>query len=499
MVRRMVQSSILSACAVAGIWLPVWTTPHLFADESQQHVNGKWLVVSVEVAGKKIEGLEGAKLVLAGGKKTFTLPSGSVEEGTYSVDPTTNPRQIDATTDGKKGTERGIYAIEGETLKLCLSTQGGARPKELATRDGTDLILIVLKRDSTIRISGSPNVAEKADTRTGPRRFRMGFTGFVYDFTPEAVAASRKFVRENGDILAHHIEGVPWAEALSGQPFPKALLNEWEGKKSATPAKGQVYLAISPGRGDLRLADKAGPLPKQLIGKAYDDPLVMKAYLDYCRRAVELFKPDYLAIGIEVNEIYRDGGPKKWAAYVALHQHIYKELKKDHANLPIFASWTLHQMFKQRGPMLTEFQKLMPYNDLVAVSYYPFFVADQDRLAALDWMTAQFDSFKKPYAMVETNDAAERLPLPKAGVVIAGSPEKQAAYYRKLLTLAQERNFAFVISFIHQDYDALWKKIEKVSPELFIAWRDCGLLNESGRPRPAYDVWTEYFRLPIRD
>src|SRR5262245_47136150 len=73
------------------------------------------------------------------------------------------------------------------------------------------------------------------DKPAAPRRFRMGFTGFVYDITPEAVAASRKFCRENGDILAHHIEGVPWAEALAGTPFPPAFLEEWAGKKSATP------------------------------------------------------------------------------------------------------------------------------------------------------------------------------------------------------------------------------------------------------------------------
>ena len=121
-------------------------------------------------------------------------------------------------------------------------------------------------------------------------------------------------------------------------------------------------------------------------------------------------------------------------------------------------------MFKKRGTMLEDWKKLMPHNDLVAVSYYPFFVADKDRLAALDWMTAQFDEFKKPYAMVETNDAAERLPLPTAKVVIEGTPEKQEAYYRRLLALAQERDFAFVISFVHQDYDALWEQNQSLRP-----------------------------------
>ena len=257
----------------------------------------------------------------------------------------------------------------------------------------------------------------------------------VYRFPLRHYAGSSgripEVVRENGDILAHHIEGVPWTEALNDQRFPEALLKEWEGKKLATPPGGKVYLAISPGRGDLKMADKCGPLPKELSGKVYDDPLVLKAYLNYCRRAIAFFRPDYLAIGIEVNEIHRDGGPRKWNAYVALHKCIYQELKKDHQDLPIFASFTLHQMYQVRGKMLEEWQKLVPYNDLVAVSYYPFFVPEKDRLTALDWLTKTFDALQKPYAFVETNDTAERLQFPKSrNIVLDGSLEKQRASLR---------------------------------------------------------------------
>ena len=370
-------------------------------------IEGRWKVASVELAGVPVPGLEDAELVLADGEKKLTLPGGRVEKGTYRLKADQRPGAIDATTEGKEGTEQGIFAVDGDTLKLCLATRGGERPKEFATREGSDQILIVLRR-----AGAKPAAADPAKKVTGERSFRMGFTGFVHDTTVEAVTASRKFVRENGDILAHHIEGVPWAESLNGQPFPKALLEDWAGKKAAKPPNGKVYLAISPGRGELKLADKSGPLPKELTGKTYDDPLVMKTYLSYCRRAIEFFQPDYLAIGIEVNEIH-DAGPKTWQAYVTLHKHVYTALKQEHPDLPIFASWTLHNMFKKRGTMLENWKALMPHNDLVAVSYYPFFVPDQDRLAALDWMTSEFDSFQKPYAIVETNDAAERCRSPR--------------------------------------------------------------------------------------
>jgi len=347
-------------------------------------------------------------------------------------------------------------------------------------------------------VPGSVKYAAAADDALPANRsFLMGFTAFPSDFTPQAVLSTRKFVKENADLIAHHIEGVPWTEALNDQPFPPAFLKEWEDKKLATPANGKVYLAISPGRGDLKPAEKAPAIPKELKGKSYDDPLVMKAYLNYCRRAVEFFKPDYLCIGIEANEIQGSGG-KSWRAYAALHKHIYAQLKKDHPTLPIFASWTLHNMFKNRGPMLAEFRALMPQNDLVAVSYYPFFMDEKDRLSALDWMTAQFDEFHKPYAIVETNDAAEELVFPTSKITIHGTPEKQEDYYRRLLSLAQQHEFVFVVSFIHQDYDALWEKIKATSPELFVAWRDCGLLDQDGKPRPAYAVWKSWFDRPLK-
>jgi hypothetical protein len=333
------------------------------------------------------------------------------------------------------------------------------------------------------------------------RSFRMGFTAFPHDFSLEAVREAQAFARDNGDLIAHHIEGVPWAEVVADKPFNPELSQEWEGKKLATPKRGKVYLAISPGRGTLGKAEKSAPLPQELKGKPYDDPLVQKAYLAYCRRMVKFFRPDYLAIGIEVNEIYIVG-PGAWKAYAALHRHVYKELKKDRGDLPIFASFTLHGMLnvtgRAREQMLAAFQEIMPWNDLVAVSFYPFVrggTTDYD--GSFRWLTDHFDSFGKPYAVVETGEAGARLRFPKSGQVIDGSPEKQEAYYRALLAFAQQCQTRFVVTFIHRDYDALWDKIKATAPEAFLAWQSCGLLDAQGKPRPAYQVWRRYYENPL--
>ena len=44
----------------------------------------------------------------------------------------------------------------------------------------------------------NPKDDKPAQEPEGTRSFRMGFTGFTYDITLEALTASRKFVRENG-------------------------------------------------------------------------------------------------------------------------------------------------------------------------------------------------------------------------------------------------------------------------------------------------------------
>jgi len=191
--------------------------------------------------------------------------------------------------------------------------------------------------------------------------------------------------------------------------------------------------------------EKSLPFPKELVGRSYDDPVVMKAYLSYCRRMVEFFRPDYLGIGIEVNEVYL-AGPNKWRAYAALHRHVCQELKRDHPDLPIFTSLTLHGMLNETGrkreEMLTAFQEIMPYNDLVAVSFYPFIrggTTDID--GCLRWLTEHFDVSKKPYVFVEVGEPAERLRLPSSGQIIDGTPQKQAAFYATLLAFAQEQQY----------------------------------------------------------
>ena len=71
-------------------------------------------------------------------------------EGTFQLDLTKKPARMDAT--GTKGSPKGktylgIFALEGDTLKWCVSLPGSERPTEFATKDSQFLLILKRQKD----------------------------------------------------------------------------------------------------------------------------------------------------------------------------------------------------------------------------------------------------------------------------------------------------------------------------------------------------------------
>ncbi len=100
---------------------------------------GTWVVESMEMMGKKVESTKGDLFTFTA--KTLTIKN-KVKEGdaeVYQLDPNKKPKEIDIKG---KSPAQGIYELDGDTLKLCLSSSG-TRPMAFDSNQG---ILGILKR-----------------------------------------------------------------------------------------------------------------------------------------------------------------------------------------------------------------------------------------------------------------------------------------------------------------------------------------------------------------
>lgn len=112
---------------------------------------GNWHFVSMEADGKPLPEafFKEDQMVLDGPKFTVT-GGGTTYKGTFKVDVTKSPKQIDITfTAGPEAgkTLYGIYELEGDTYKVCLGMPGKDRPKAFMTKPDSGCVLEVLKRE----------------------------------------------------------------------------------------------------------------------------------------------------------------------------------------------------------------------------------------------------------------------------------------------------------------------------------------------------------------
>jgi uncharacterized protein (TIGR03067 family) len=141
----------LRALAIVTIGLLIAADKKDGGKKAEDSLEGAWSFVSVTENGKPTE-LPPAEVRLIFTKDKVIMKFGDMENEmwAYTLNPSKKPAEIDVTFSfgphkGYQG--KGIYLIDGETLKICHSQEpGDARPKEFASKEGSKLVLAVLKR-----------------------------------------------------------------------------------------------------------------------------------------------------------------------------------------------------------------------------------------------------------------------------------------------------------------------------------------------------------------
>ncbi|NVE95036.1 glycosyl hydrolase 53 family protein [Altererythrobacter lutimaris] len=330
----------------------------------------------------------------------------------------------------------------------------------------------------------------------------MGFTPWPADLTADGVDRAYEFLSQNGNLIAHHFDGgIPWDEALTGDPFPQHLRNDWQNRQTRTPNGFKTLVAITPlnfDRDNLASAwtnkGENQTLPRRWASRSLDDASVKKAYLNYAERVVEVFDPDFFAIGIEAN-IMISKSPEKWQEYLALNAHVYRGIKRKYPDLPVFTSVQyehLRGIEDEAKPNLAKqapaVRELMRHSDLMALSTYRFGDLHPNPMTADYFDVAE--SFGKPIAIAESGAMSK--PVRIFGIRLPANERGQAAFVGGLLDHAAEKDFPFVVNWVAVDFDPMIPKLPSPLDEIAKAWVHTGLQNADGDDKQALSVWRSY-------
>jgi hypothetical protein len=333
------------------------------------------------------------------------------------------------------------------------------------------------------------------------RPFHLGFTRWPADLTLEGFLIAQTFAHAHGDIVSvMFIGGIPWPEALADRPFAKDV----ENNLSYRPPPGKkLFLSISPLNKDRKdLAPYWGakdnlPLPPPWNRKALNSPEVKKAFLNFTLRAIDRMKPDYLAIGIELNVLLSHDSTK-WQQLKELHRETYQAVKAKHPMLPVFFTTdVLHYKgfaTEARGKdHKGEVADLMKHSDLFAMSFYPHMSFGMPRPLPGDFLDFA-RSFHKPIAVAESGMTSRDVELKAFKLTLRGSPADQKQFIEFLLKTAVRDNYEFVINFATTDFEKLCAKLPPPVDDLARIWAYTGLQTSTLQPKPALAVWDAYLK-----
>jgi uncharacterized protein (TIGR03067 family) len=150
----------ISIALFAIVFLITADTPEEAVKKEKEKLKGTWVVQSFEVNGKPLDALKGMSYVFDGDKLIVKRAKQNDREGSYKLDPSKEPKELDIITphpDGGKTTTRAVYILDGDELTICSGTTTtttdsagkvtekiGERPKKVDAKSGA---LITLKRE----------------------------------------------------------------------------------------------------------------------------------------------------------------------------------------------------------------------------------------------------------------------------------------------------------------------------------------------------------------
>jgi hypothetical protein len=324
----------------------------------------------------------------------------------------------------------------------------------------------------------------------GPSRsFMIGFSSLPRELNAESYAASIDFAGEFGELVLIQ-RSVPWEEFLPGRTISDATAENTTSERDAAKDAGlRIFFGIDPTDGATG-RDRLGGLPEAMAGRRFDDPDVRSAFRSYAEYVALNYKPDFMALGVEMN-LYYQKNVEDWENFLTLYAEAYEAVKRASPKTQVTVTLQyedLQGLLPREDAHFPEWQLVRAFDpiDFVAISTYPSFAFD-DPAAIPPKYYSQLRAFTdKPIAISEMGYASGG-----ASGSTPGTEEEQSAFVVRALDEAERRSMLFAVWF------AIWDPAYARDTE-FGAFETIGLIRSDDTKKPSWQPWLETSQRPYR-
>jgi len=327
------------------------------------------------------------------------------------------------------------------------------------------------------------------DVDGDPRPFLLGFSDVPGELTDTAYAAQFDFIAAYGEAIL--LQRPPsWSSFIGNASVSDALRDEVLAAREAARQRNlAVVVALDPF--DPANRGRLVGLPSNYEGRSLADPDLRAAFVAEAEFLARNMRPQYLALGTEVNTTY-ERNPEGYFAFIEAYREAYDAVKEASPNTQVFVTFQYEELLgivpelPPHQPRWELLDDLGARLDLVGLTSYPSFVYPTARKVPAEYYR-QIDKYtEQPVAFVGVGFSSGAT---RGGVNASTEPE-QRRFLQRLLDDAFRMQSPLVIWFASHDLGFA------ASPPYDVL-ANIGLLTTAGTPKEAWAVWEAAAQRPV--
>ncbi len=278
--------------------------------------------------------------------------------------------------------------------------------------------------------------------------------------------------------------------------YPNSTDDDWKDFFDEVPSLGEVFGAYFAWDDTDQIETAVGLGLNTIFAVGYDIDAVNDSYFDYNREGyrntilniLELYSPEYIAIGVEVNSLIYKVSQYAFNEFVDFYIETYDVIKEQYPDTKVFTIFQLEMMKGKARLMglnlephwfvIQQFQNKL---DVIGFTVYPFLEYESVYDIPKDYYREVLNYTDRPIAFTEMG-------WPTNSSIVSGNEIDQVKFFLDILNATKYLDVElFIHPFLHD---------VPSSVEMF---ESIGLKTNDGREKLIYIYWQALVDLPINN